>query len=84
MHPQRHLDHRSDGDMAVTDLDLAAIKARYEAARLPYSAAYHVGDIHPAYNDVPALLARIAELEAERDELRAERILARERSDTDD
>lgn len=51
----------------MTDIDLDAIRARYEAARLPYSAAYHVGDIHPAYNDVPALLARLAEVEADRD-----------------
>jgi len=51
----------------VTDIDLAAIKAEYDAAKEHEEDAagwYYLGE------HVPALLARIAELEAERDEAR--------------
>ena len=54
----------------MTDLDLAAIKARADATYGPY--VWRGGEAHHAAvcasaADVPALLARIAELEAERD-----------------
>lgn len=36
----------------------------------PGPGAYHIGTLHPAANDIPALLARLAEVEGERDEAR--------------
>lgn len=51
----------------MTDIDLDAIKARYEAAMKSHGTpdqAWRYGD---SADDVPALLARLAEVEAERD-----------------
>jgi len=50
----------------VTDLDLDAIRARADAAKTKGWAVHWV----KSAEDVPALLARIAELEAERDDQR--------------
>lgn len=54
-------------------LDLDAIKARYEAAGLPGGLVHRpgAGAAFASLADVPALLARVAELETERDEARA-------------